>query len=358
MVGEKAGTGYYVYGLLEGLDKVDRENEYFLYAHTGFEIGLKNLNYQKVVISYPGIFWHLRVALDFFRLNLNLYHSTHSLIIPTLLGRRTLTTIHDASAILFGETHSFKVKTIGRLLFKAASQRTGAIVTPSVASKKDVVKISGVSEDKVTVTYEAVDESYRRVSPEEIIKVRQKYQLPEDYLLFNATLEPRKNAVRLIRAYHQVRKRYGAENSLVMTGKKGWLYEEIFGLVKSLGLEKEVIFTGWVPDGDLPAIYSGASVLVYPSLFEGFGLSILKAFACGTPVVTSNVSSLPEVAGEAAVMVDPYDTNALAEGIWKVISEEKLALELRRKGYEQVKKFSWEKMAKETLGIYKKLNGK
>ncbi|MCL5411972.1 MAG: glycosyltransferase family 4 protein [Patescibacteria group bacterium] len=355
MIGQKAGTGYYIYGLLLGLDQIDRENEYYLYANQEFEIELNNLKIQKKIIKIPSIFWHLFTIFDIFSNRLDLYHSTHSWIIPSIIGVKTVTTIHDASSILFGDTHSLKIKTIARLLFKFGAARTRMILTPSYAAKKDIVEITKIPEKKVVVTYEAVDDNYKPSSQDEVIKIRQKYQLPEGFILYNATLEPRKNAVRLIRAYHQIRKKYGVENALVMVGKKGWLYEEIFGLVKSLGLEKDIIFTGWVSDQDLPAIYTAASLLAYPSLFEGFGLSILKAFACGTPVVTSNVSSFPEVAGDAAILVDPCDTNALAEALWRIISDKKLTKELRQKGLDQVKKFSWEKMAKETLEVYKEV---
>jgi glycosyltransferase involved in cell wall biosynthesis len=355
MIGRKAGIGYYIYGLLLGLDKIDPENEYFLYADRDFNLSFSRLRFYKRIFKVPSKLWHFAVILDSYASRLDVFHATFSFIIPSLLGPRTVTTIHDASAILFSETHSMKVKTLHRLFFNIAARRTRRVITDSFWSKNDIARLTGINDNKIVVTHLAVDENYQPLGEENIKIVRQKYGLPKDYILYNATLEPRKNVSRLIRAFHQLKKQYTIAHSLVLAGKKGWLYEEFFRLVRNLDLERAIIFTDWVPDEDLPALYSAASVVAYPSLYEGFGLSILKAFACGTPVVTSNVSSMPEVAGDAAILVDPYDTDGLAESLWKVLSDEKLATNLREKGFAQVKKFSWEKTAKETLEVYEEV---
>jgi glycosyltransferase involved in cell wall biosynthesis len=353
MLGRKAGIGYYIYGLLIGLDKIDSENEYFLYADQDFNLDLSRLRFHKRIFKLPSQLWHFAVILDIFASRLDVFHSTFSFIIPTLLGLITVTTIHDASAILFGDTHSLKVKTLHRLFFNFAAKRTNRVIADSFSSKNDIARLTGVKDNKIVVTHLAVDDDYKPLGEESINVIRRKYNIPKEYILFNATLEPRKNVSRLIRAFHLMRNKFGVTHRLVLAGKKGWLYNEIFSLVRNLDLEREVIFTNWVPDEDLPALYSAAAVVAYPSLYEGFGLSILKAFACGTPVVTSNISSMPEVAGDAAILVDPYDTEALAESLWRVISDEKFAKNLREKGFAQVKKFSWEKTAKDTLEVYK-----
>ncbi|KKR83712.1 MAG: Glycosyl transferase group 1 [Candidatus Daviesbacteria bacterium GW2011_GWA1_41_61] len=353
LIGQRAGIGYYVYGLLIGLNKRAANNEFYLYADNDFEINLPNLKIHKKVIKNSGILWHFLVVLDILINKIDLYHSTHSFIIPVILGNRTITTFLDASSILFAQTHSLKVKFLGRLLFSLAAKRTGKVLAISQSTKNDIIKIAKVNKDKISVIYCAVDDSYRPIPNESVKKILSKYNLPARYLLYNATLEPRKNPLRLIEAYYQLKTKHPKMKPLVMVGKKGWLYEEIFELVKKLRLGKDVIFTNWVPDEDLPALYSGALILVYPSLFEGFGLSLLKAFACGTPVVTSKISSMPEVSRGAAILVDPYDSGDIATAVWKVISNKKLADDLRKKGFERVKKFSWQRTARKTLEVYR-----
>lgn len=352
LVGRRAGIGYYVFGLLTGLDAVDQKNEYYLYAHRDFPLNLKKLNSKKKIIKAPGIFWHLLVALDIFFSKVDLYHSTHSFILPLILGKKTVTTYLDASAILLPQTHSLKVKLMGKL-FSSAARRTAKILAISQSTKKDTIKIAGINNQKITVTYCAVDRSYQPISREKASRIRQKYNLPKKFLFYNATLEPRKNPLRIIEAYSQLKTKHKKIDPLVMVGKMGWMHEDIFRLIKELHLEKDVIFTGWVPEEDLPFIYGAASLLIYPSLYEGFGLSPLKAFACGVPVITSNNSSMREVCQGAAILVNPYDKMAIADAIKKVVTNLQVADDLRQQGFKKVKKFSWENTAKRTLAVYR-----
>jgi len=171
------------------------------------------------------------------------------------------------------------------------------------------------------------------------------------YILYLGTLEPRKNVERLIEAFIQLKKKQINEK-LLISGIKGWDYQSIFDKVASLGVEKEIIFSGFIPNELIPFLYNGASAFVYPSLYEGFGLPVLEAMACGVPVVTSNVSSLPEVAGDAAILINPYSVDELADGIWRILSDEELRNQCIEKGIERAKSFTWERCAMETMKAF------
>jgi glycosyltransferase involved in cell wall biosynthesis len=183
-------------------------------------------------------------------------------------------------------------------------------------------------------------------------RVRGKYDIKGEYLLYVGTLEPRKNVVRLLQAFHKLKREGHTDYKLVITGAKGWLYQNIFSLISKLELHHQVIFTGWVPEEELPILMSGAQVLVYPSLYEGFGLPPLQAMACGTPVITSNISSMPEVVGDAAILIDPYNIDEIATAIHQVLSDGDLRQRMSQMGIERAKLFSLEKEARQTIEIF------
>jgi len=230
-------------------------------------------------------------------------------------------------------------------------QAADAVIAISESTRRDAIRLYGMDEEKIRVIYEGVSPRFCVASPEAISVVRQKHSLPESFILSVGTIEPRKNLTSLLGAYRAL-KNQGAEWKLVIVGKKGWLYEGFFSRLRELGLENEVIFPGFVPDEDLPAFYSAADLFVFPSLYEGFGLPVLEAMACGAPVITSNTSSLPEVAGEAALLVDPTSVEELAGGMRRVLESKELRDELRAKGPKQAAKFRWENAARETLSVY------
>jgi glycosyltransferase involved in cell wall biosynthesis len=226
-----------------------------------------------------------------------------------------------------------------------------AVIAVSQHTKDDAIRTYGIEEEKISVIYEGVSDRFRRASPDAITAVRRKYGLPGGFILSVATIEPRKNLTSLLEAYHALRSEF-AENRLVLVGKKGWLYADFFRRIRELGLEDQVIFPGYVPDEDLPAMYSAADLFVFPSLYEGFGLPVLEALACGAPVVASNASSLPEVAGDAALLVDPNDGEALVHEMRAVLSNAELSHDMQTRGPKQAAKFSWHKAARETLDVY------
>jgi len=357
---EKTGIGQYLFNLLRCILDIDKENEYFLinYKDNSCRLCSSNLkvkkidNFFKPYIGPHG--WHLSLPYRLKKDNFDLIFNPSQ--IPTFFRFSSpyIINICDLIPLLFPELCWGKSrKLFYQCLLPKTLKNASKITTLSHHTKKDLMKYFNISEDKIMTIHIAVDSNkYKPLAKEKISEVRQKYNINLPFILYVGTLEPRKNIVRLIESFYKVRKN-GNEHKLVITGKKGWKYKNIFETVRRLNLSDEIIFTDYVPDKDLPALYNAADLFVYPSIYEGFGLPPLEAMACGTSVITSNTSSFPEVVGSAGIMVNPYDVDELAEKISEVIGSDKLKEELSRKGLEQAKMFSWEKCARETLEVFK-----
>jgi glycosyltransferase involved in cell wall biosynthesis len=230
-----------------------------------------------------------------------------------------------------------------------------AIIAVSECSKRDAVRLYGIPPDKIRVIYEGVDPHFAPVTnTAKLSAVRAKYNLPEHFIVHVGTIEPRKNLPLLFEVIAQARAH--SDQHLVIAGKLGWLTEPILAKVTELGLENRVTFTGFVADEDLPALISAATLLAMPSKYEGFGLPVLEAMACGTPVIASNASSLPEVGGEAALYARPNDPASWAQLIDRVWTDAELRASLREKGFKQAAKFKWATMARETAEVYRAVN--
>jgi glycosyltransferase involved in cell wall biosynthesis len=241
----------------------------------------------------------------------------------------------------------------------SAARRSDRILTVSEASKRDILHFFNVPPDKISVVYNAIDERiWEEPPPEDIARVRERFQLDQRFVLYAGTIKPHKNLVRLIEAFAQLRKGEFEELKLLIIGDEISKLPALRRAVHSYKLHKHVRFLGFLPDETLAALYRLASLFVFPSLYEGFGLPPLEAMASGTPVVTSNVSSLPEVAGDAAVLVDPYDVSSIVEGMRRVLSDSALANELRRKGLIRARDFSWERSVARTHEIYQLVGGR
>ncbi|MBC7260731.1 MAG: glycosyltransferase family 4 protein, partial [Chloroflexi bacterium] len=266
-------------------------------------------------------------------------------------GARTVVTVHDVFARSC-PGHSTRSDTLlYRYWLPRVLSHVDAVITDSQASKMDLANFLNIPEETVHVIYGGVSTCYHPISSEEAARTASRYDLPKRYILFVGSVEERKNLRRLLQACARLW-REGEVRPLVVVGPHKWKYRRILQTVEELGISEHVIFTGYVPDEALPALYSGADLFVFPSLYEGFGLPPLEAIACGTPVVCSNTSSLPEVVGDAALMVDPYDVEALAEAMHRVLSDTALREELRQKGLARAKMFTWERAARETLAVY------
>jgi len=267
-------------------------------------------------------------------------------------------TIYDLTFMLLPGFHTRETQSFSKAIRRYV-ERSDCIIAISEQTKRDIVEHLGIPADRIRVTLLAADERYRVIDDRGVIEpVLTKYGIASEYILYAGTLEPRKNVPALVRAFHALKRERHIPHRLVLAGKKGWLYDEIFAEVSTLGLDADVIFTGYVPDEDLPLLYNGASLFVYPSLYEGFGLPPLEAMACGCPVITSDISSLPEVVGDAGVMINPRSCDDLAGAIARVLEDSNLAGIMRAKGLARAATFSWDRCARETVAIYRDVSGK
>ncbi|PWH19406.1 MAG: glycosyltransferase family 1 protein [Ardenticatenia bacterium] len=282
-----------------------------------------------------------------------LFHATEHLLLP-LQRIPTVLTVHDLIFRLFPEHHKRLNFWYLNATMPLYCRRAYAIIAVSEATKRDLMRLYAVPTEKITVIHEAAAPHFKPATAEQIAHVRERYGLPEHYILRVGTIEPRKNLERLLDAL-QVLQRSDPTIRLVVVGSKGWLYERFFKKLHQSELRYAVILTGHIRDADLPAIYSGATLLVEPSLYEGFGLPLLEAMACGTPVVCSNTSSLPEVGGDAAYYFDPRDSAAMAEAIGEVWRDSDLRETMRQNGLMRAAQFSWESAAQKTLAVYRSL---
>jgi glycosyltransferase involved in cell wall biosynthesis len=283
----------------------------------------------------------------------------HFVGFPAVLAQRkpTVVTVHDLTFKTRPETRGDLISRFHWEFFGVrGARRADHVITISQNTQRDIQHFLNVPEERISVIYEAAASIFRPVEPESArITARGKYGIEGRYILFVGTLEPIKNLSRLIEAYALARQRGMTEPSLVVVGQKGWQFADIFARVERLGLQDEIVFTGFVPDEDLPALYSGADVFVMPSLYEGFGLPVLEAMACGTPVLTSDVSSLPEIASDAAILVNPMDVDALAEALERVCGDDYLRQNMRLAGLARAAQFSWRRCAEETREVYRRV---
>jgi glycosyltransferase involved in cell wall biosynthesis len=279
--------------------------------------------------------------------HLDLLHCPDFVLPPT--RARTLLTVHDLSFLLFDDVHLPATRAYLKRALPPSLRRADGIVADSESTRRDLLRLMGVEPARARVVYSGADAQFRPLPPASLADARARLSLPARFLLHVGTLEPRKNLVRLIEALARLEQ---PDLSLVLVGRRGWMYEPIFTAVERHRLQGRVRMLDFVADADLPLLYNLAEAFVYPSLYEGFGLPPLEALACGTPVVTSDTSSLPEVVGAAAVLINPCDVGSLAEGIRRVLNDAALAVCLREAGPQQAANFSWERSARQLLDCY------
>ncbi len=359
MVGQIAGKGRYVYEIVKTLAAIDQTNQYYLYSKQPIELALPEHFTNVLIGGKPGLrqFW---LAQDVAAKNCDLFFAPTGFL-PVILARvPTVLTVHDLAVFLCKEARpALKTALAERLLLGLASGKAKKIIAVSDSTKKDLVNYFGLAAQKVEVTALGYDsETYRSQASQKQPtdqSVLDHYKLKPGYSLFIGTLEPRKNIVGIIKAYSQLPEPLQSAHPLVIGGKKGWFYEEIFATVRELNLEKKIQFLGRVPDEHLPALYRQAKVFLFPSYYEGFGLPPLEAIACGTPVISSNISSLPEVVGEAGLLVDPYQPDALVEAWQTLLSDSAIYNQCKAATGPQAQRFSWETTGRQTLAIFEKV---
>ncbi|MCS7222001.1 MAG: glycosyltransferase family 1 protein [Anaerolineae bacterium] len=283
-------------------------------------------------------------------------HLLHALayVAPLVVHCPTVVTVHDLSFVRYPEAF----RPLNRLYLRVMTRRSvfqaRRVIADSCSTRDDLVRLWGVPVDRISVVPIGVADEYRPASAVEAERFRRQRGLPDRFVLYLGTLEPRKNVTAAIEAFARWVKATGDRQvRLVVAGAKGWYFQTIFARVRALSLGDRVLFPGYVPAAELPAWYQAAEVFIYPSLYEGFGLPPLEAMACGTPVITSNTSSLPEVVGDAALLVDPYDVEAIAEALARLLEDAELRQRLREAGLARARLFSWERTARETVAAYR-----
>jgi glycosyltransferase involved in cell wall biosynthesis len=268
---------------------------------------------------------------------------------PLLSSCPMVITIHDLSFIRFPALFRPANRLYLSVMTRLSARRARRLIAVSAWTAAETTGLLGIPSERISVIYHGVDPAFRPLPSDEVAEFRHRMGLPPRFILCVGTLEPRKNLVRLVEAFARIRDR---QVGLILVGGKGWFYEELFARIEALDLQERVVCAGYVDNEALPLWYNAATLLAYPSLYEGFGLPVLEAQACGTPVLTSNASSLPEAAGDAAVMVPPDDVEALTAALDMLLSDEALREELRERGLRHAAQFSWQRTALETARVY------
>ncbi len=353
----RAGISQYTVQLVEALSRLELQDDFvILEGWRAREPIIEHERFESRHVCTPS---HHRLEqyflpLEVAAMRLDLLHSPD--FIPPFRARvRSVITVHDLVFLMFPH---FLTKESARYYGQIdhAVQRADAVIAVSHATKKDLMQLLGAPEDKIHVIYEAASLLFRPIPRVDLVhRLQGRFGIQGRYLLFVSTNEPRNNVPVLLRDYRQLVDDYGVDARLVLAGEKGWLFDEIFELTTRLGLEDQVLFLGRVTTKELLWLYNAAEALVAPSIYEGFGLTPLEAMACGTPVIVSNVSSLPEIVSDAGLLVDPSDVDALTVAMWRMLDDRELRCTLSQKGLKRAALFSWDKAARETLALYHSL---
>lgn len=353
---KRTGTENYALQLIHKWVALDQQHHLTLYFRDVPPPHLfpEALNIEQKILEFPRLWTHLRFAGELWRTRPDVtFVPAHTL--PFFFPGKAVVTVHDLGYLYFPEAHPPQERRYLDLTTRYSSRRATLILADSIATKNDLIGHYHVPESKIWVVYPGVDENLTPVhDPNELARVRAKYGLPEHYLFFLGTLQPRKNIARLVEAFTKWRSVSGNQTvALVLGGQKGWLYQEAW----TAGVDG-VILPGYIADEDVAALYSGALALVFPSLYEGFGFPVIEAMRCDTPVICSNTSSLPELAGEAAILVNPLEVEAIAQAIGQMVENGDLRRQLVEKGRTQAQKFSWENAANQAMRVLEEAAGK
>ncbi|MCL5074138.1 MAG: glycosyltransferase family 4 protein [Chloroflexi bacterium] len=358
-----AGISRYIWNLINHLGRVSQSERYVLFlgdpkvASTLMPDDCFGLRLSSLPTVRPllRILWEqLLQPLALLQEHIDVLHSL-GYVQPILCASRSVVTVHDLSFLLYPRIFNRLNRLYLSVFTYLSTRRADKVIAVSENTKRDLIRLLNVPADKIVVIGHGVEESFRPLAESEVAAFRERQGLPAAFILFVGTLEPRKNISTLLKAYAQLRRESHLPHKLVIAGAKGWLYERIFTQARELGLQDDVLFPGYIALDQLPLWYNCADLFVYPSLYEGFGFPPLEAMACGTPLVCSQASSLPEVVGEVGVLVDPLAVEEWAGAMVKVLSEPALRWELRQKGLARARLFSWEGTARRTLEAYRSL---
>jgi len=361
----RAGAGNYIFNLTAALAALPGDDEYVVFgsAATAQELQRRraarrsDVQIEQVDLGSRGrrLLWEQsELPARARRLGLEVLHSPHYTM-PIRKPCLRIVSIPDMTFFLLPEMHSFGKRLFFRRMIRWSVAAADHVIAISESSRTDLLRVLRVPPEKVRAVPLAADEHHKPLPLEEVAPVCGRYGLrPMEYILHVGVLEPRKNVPVLVDAHGTLPARYDS-TPLVIVGKKGWMYSQIEERLKRAGRKVRVL--GYVPDAELPALYNGARVVVYPSRYEGFGLPVLEAMQCGRPVITTDVSSMPEVAGDAALLVPPGNVDALSAALVRVLDDESFAGELGRRGRMRARLFTWERCARETREVYRAVAG-
>lgn len=337
---QRAGIGVFLAGLARYLPQAGSGDDYFAFLGDYAELPEEAQGYADPGINAKGWLWHNKVASALKKGKVDLYLTT-SAFVPSMAKNKCVLICCDMTPFVYPQFHTLKVR-FANLFMRRAAVNSLRVITISRHSAKDIAKYLRIPQEKIDIAYPGVDERFFEPVTEEKLKgVRKKYSLPENFLLFVGSLEPRKNISCVLRAMARLKEEGEKDTKLVVAGGAGWRNSAVFADMKKLGLADSVTFTGYIDSADLPALYRLAEIFVFPSFYEGFGLPVVEAMASGVPVVASNASSIPEALGEAGISFGPEDDETLAVSIKKICGSPDLKTELVEKGLQQAKKFKW-----------------
>lgn len=353
------GNETYAVNLIEALAATDQVNQYTLFvtkksAVDRFWKRWPNFKVRQVFPHTPVVRIPLSLSVELRRRPVDVLHVQYTA--PPSAPCPVVATIHDLAFEHLPETFNRRSWMQLRLTVRRTARRAARIITVSEYSRQDIGKTYQIAPEQIVVTPEAAPPHFAPVTSEtELINIRQKYGIDSDYILSLGSIQPRKNLERLIEAYSSLRSLRVRSKlpKLVIAGKRGWLEREIFRAADRSKFGKDILFVGYVAEPDLPALFSGALTFVYPSYFEGFGLPVLEAMQCGTPVIAGNRTSIPEIAGDAALLFDPFNTEAVREALARVMDDAELRTSLRQRGLKRANEFNWTRTAELTLQTYR-----
>lgn len=353
----KTGIGKYTHELIFGLGQVAPENQYLLYANRPIPLDPKVCHTVKSTHYLPQSRWLWMQTILPYCLHqdqVDLLHFTNNAA-PLRVSKPYVLTIHDASLFLFGQYHPLRRRIALRLLLPHAARQAAAIITVSEYAKQELQQELNLPAKKFHVVHQAAGEHFRPITdPEQRSLIRTRYQLPKRYILYVGTIEPRKNLPRLLQAFHAVRQQPTLKPiKLVLVGANGWMSDQLYEQIAKYDLTNHVQLLGYVPEADLPTLYSMATCFTFPSLHEGFGMPPLEAMACGVPVLTSQNSAMEEVCGDAASYVDPLDVESIASSLTALLSDVRLQCSLKSKGLQRARQYSWQRTAAATADVYR-----
>ncbi len=359
---QPVGAGNYIIQLIRALASLKVNDEFVIFAQQRGQalISLpENASFEWIILEdrNPGsrLIWEQTLFPQLIRKSgVDLLHSMHYTR-PVKLPCASVVTFHDMTFFLYPELHTRAKRVFFPLAIRASARQADALTAVSESTRQDAIRVLGISPEKIAATQLGVDPAFRPINDAATKRViAEKYDLPERFILYVGLLEPRKNLPMLIRAYKRLID--GGENyKLVLVGRYGWMYEELLGQINNLDLEGMVLLTGYMSQEDLPLVYNLSSLFVYPTLYEGFGLPALEAMACGVPVITTDVSSLPEIVGEAGILVPVNNVEALYGAMIAVLGDEDLRRKMIKKGIQRAAKFTWEQTAKLTFQVYQQV---